>query len=94
MKDHVGFNYIIIKHTNDPYIPQLYTMIPPNTAPHPLPSPWCNPCNIPWAEERSSEGIACVMQEQQAAHTAAWVTPALQKSVMQKNEYEYTQGNY
>ena len=44
-------------------------------APQPRPSPWWMPCRTPWAEDRLEEGVACVMYEQQAAHTAACVKP-------------------
>lgn len=45
-------------------------------APQPLPRPRWRPCRIPWAEVRSSGGTAALRYEMQAAHMAAWVTPA------------------
>ena len=57
------------------WIPYLLMMAPPMRAPQPRPNAWCSECRIICAVGRLSTGTACVMYEQPAAHTLAWVNP-------------------
>ena len=63
------------------YRPYLLMIAPPMSAPQPRPNAWCIECRIIWAVGRLSTGTACVMYEQPAAHTLAWVSPDTQTHI-------------
>ena len=57
------------------FIPYSLMSIPPKTAPQNLPNPWWMPLRKDWADGRSSGVVLWAMNEEAAAHTAAWVIP-------------------